>query len=191
MAEANEKNQGSWDINSVQLNIVTFVDVQKALATRSTAGCVYMMDNNPFSLNQGTPNLRTACKRGQVLNWIIYAMDMDRKPDRSWPPSVRINNIVFLDSEGTDVSAIRVMEEMKVFGGPDKIRSPFTPVYYYWAGIVQSDLPSGHYTYRFVLELESDSPTQLMYLNMEGQALDIFDTGAGIPEIPAVLSPLP
>ncbi len=177
MATAATKKEGSWDSSSVQLNIVTFVDVQKAVAKGSTEGCAYIMDNSPNSRNQGTPHLQTVCKQGQVLNWIIYAMDMDRKPDGTWPPSVRINNIVFLDSEGNDVSMIRVMDEMKILGGPDKIRSKSTPVYYYWAGIVEGSLPVGTYKYRFVLEFDPISPsTQKTYLNLDGQSLEVRNT---------------
>lgn len=176
-AAISSQQKGSWDSSSVQLNIVTFVDVDKALATNSTIGSVYMMDNSPNSLNQGTTNLQTVCKQGQVLNWIIYAMNMDRNPDGSWPTSVRINNIVFLDKDGNDVSMIRVMDEMKILGGPDKIRSVSTPVYYYWAGIVEGDLPVGIYKYRFVLEFDPVAPsTQSTYLNLEGQSLDVRNT---------------
>jgi hypothetical protein len=162
----------AWDSNSVQLNIVSFVDVDKAAATRSAVGTTYMMDNNPNSPNRGTSNLQTICKQGQVLNWIIYAMDMDRRPDGTWPPSVRINNIVFLDDAGINVSIARVVDELKILGGPDKIRSPYTPVYYYWAGIVQNDLPPGVYNYRFVLELDMDDDKKV-YINMDGQSLRV------------------
>lgn len=171
-ASTNLSRQASWDSNSVQLNIVSFVDVMKAAANRSSVGATYMMDNNPNSLNRGTPNLQTVCKQGQVLNWIIYAMDMDRRPDGTWPPSVRINNIVFLDDAGVNVSIARVVDELKILGGPDKIRSPYTPVYYYWAGIVQNDLPPGVYRYRFVLELDLDN-NKTVYVNMDGQSLKV------------------
>ena len=163
----------AWSSNSVQLNIVTLVDVQKALTTRSAVGSVYMTDNNPNSLNRGTANLQTVCKQGQVLNWIVYAMNMDRCPDGTWPPMVRINNIVFLDEAGDDVSMIPIVAELKIFGGPDKIRSLGTPVYYYWAGIVENDLPPGIYKYRFVLELDTAKGNQKVYINPDGQSLQV------------------
>jgi len=175
MTTANTKTQGTQAINDVQLNIVTYVDVQKATANHSADGCVYMMDNSPSSLYKGTAGLQTFCKQGQVLNWIIYAMDMDQRPDGSWPPSVKINNVVFLDESGDDVALIRVIDELKILGGPDKIRSPYTPVYYYWAGIVEGDLPVGIYKYRFVLELEPENPAgKSIYLNMDGQSLNVL-----------------
>lgn len=169
-----EKDNTTINFNSVQLNIVTFVDVQKAVATQTLDGCVYMVDNSPLSCWQGTPQLESICKQGQVLNWIIYAMDADRRPDGTWPPSVRINNIVFLDQEGHDVANTNICQNLKVYGGPDKIRNTCTPVYYYWAGTVMSNLPVGEYKYRFVLELETEQPNKSIYLNMNTPSLSVI-----------------
>lgn len=163
------------DFNSVQLNIVTFVDVQKANMTDTLDGCVYMTDNNPNSLNQGTPRLKTICKQGQVLNWIIYAMDMDRRLDGNWPPMVRINNIVFLSQDGKDVFGSKVCSDFKIYGPPDKIRSDKTPVYYYWAGTVLDDLPPGIYKYRFIIELETEDPTKKRYMNLDTPSLEVIE----------------
>lgn len=160
--------------NSVQLNIVTFVDVQKALTLKTLDGCVYMMDNSPMSTEQGTPGLQTTCKQGQVLNWIIYAMDSDKKPDGTWPPSVKINNIVFVDDDSQDVSMTRICEDLKIYGGPDKIRSHYTPVYYYWAGTIPLDLPPGTYKYRLILELENEKTGRSEYLNLGSPLLNVI-----------------
>lgn len=174
------KGKMALKFNSVQLNIVTFVDVRKAVCACSTDNAVFMMDNSVGSLGQGTSRLQTCCKQGQVLNWIIYAMDMDRRPDGSWPPMARINNIVFLDGEGGDVSSIRVCEDLKIFGPPDKIRSAYTPVYYYWAGTVPIELPEGVYRYRLVLELENETGQRPLYLNLDGPSLKVLGIGAKI-----------
>jgi hypothetical protein len=159
--------------NSVQLNIVTFVDVFNANATGSVHGHVHMMDNSIGKNGQGTDSLQTYCKQGQTLNWIIYAIDAEKRADGTWPPSVRINNIVFLDGNGSNVSGTKICSEMKILGGPDKMRSPLTPVYYYWAGTVVDDLPPGVYRYRFVLELETETPDKKRYLNLETPSLRV------------------
>jgi len=174
MAKKNEKQQVPR-FNSVQLNLVTFVDVDKATITQSLDGAVFMVDNSPISSGQGTPYLQTTCKQGQVLNWIIYAIDADKRPDGTWPLSVRINNIVFLDETGKDVAITPVCHDMKVFGGPDKIRSACTPVYYYWAGTVPPDLPAGIYKYRFVLDLETQTSNKSMYLNFNTPSLNVIE----------------
>ncbi|MDR1369499.1 MAG: hypothetical protein LBJ72_05140 [Dysgonamonadaceae bacterium] len=160
--------------NSVQLNIVAFVDVQKAIALKTLEGCIYMMDNSPMSTGQGTSRLQTTCKQGQTLNWIIYAMDSEKKPDGSWPPSVRINNIVFTDKESQDVSTSLICENLRIYGAPDKIRSNYTPVYYYWAGTVPLDLSPGKYRYRLILELENEKTDKCEYLNLETPVLNVI-----------------
>lgn len=159
--------------NSVQLNIVAFVDVQGANASNSVYGNVYMIDNSSAGTGQGTAHLQTYCKPGQTLNWIIYAINAQRRPDGTWPPSVRINNIVFLDGDGKDVSGTKICSELKVLGGPDKMRSTLTPVYYYWAGTVVDNVPLGVYRYRFVLELETEQPGKKRYLNFNTPSLNV------------------
>ncbi|MCP2727311.1 hypothetical protein [Limnofasciculus baicalensis] len=163
------KKQNPGQLNSVQLNIVTVIDLHKAVKDRTTKDAIYMMDNSVGGTGQGTGHLQTVCKPGQVLNWIIYPMDMEKRPDGTWPPMPKINNIVFLDSqqEGDteEFSETKVCTELKVYGGPDMMRSPYCPVYYYWAGAVLSTLPTGVYNYRFVLELEQECKKEKVYLN--------------------------
>lgn len=151
--------------NAVQLNLVTLVDVHKAMRNKSLRGCIYAMDNGIDSQNQGTGRLMTNCKQGQTLNWIIYAMDAIQRADGSWPPSVKINNIVFLDENGEDVSGFRICKELAVLGGPDKVRSPNTPIYYYWAGTIIGEIPPGVYEYRMILEIEQENSSDKLYLN--------------------------
>lgn len=155
-------------LNSVQLNVVTLVDMEKAAATKSLDGCLYMMDNSIGGVGQGTDHLETVCKQGQVINWIIRPIDMHRRPDGTWPPMPKINNLVFLDIEKgdeEDVAERRIMTELKVYGAPDRIRDQYTAVYYYWAGAVMSDARPGLYRYRLVLELEKEHGTDKLYLN--------------------------
>jgi len=168
MAEPTLKKQNPGQLNSVQLNIITIVDLHKAVRTGTLKDALYMMDNSVGGLGQGTPSLQTICKPGQVLNWIIYPMDMEKRPDGTWPPMPKINNIVFLDDqEGDydDFAEAKVCTELKVYGGPDMMRSPYCPVYYYWAGALLSTLKPGVYNYRFVLELEQEGKKERVYLN--------------------------
>lgn len=162
--------------NAVQLNLVTWVDVDKALRQQSLKDCVFAMDNGIDSTNQGTDKLITKCKQGQTLNWIIYGLNSLQKADGSWPPQVKINNIVFLDENGEDVSPFRVCDGLSIFGGPDKIRSPLTPVYYYWAGEIKGDIAPGQYQYRLVLEIDQGQINKTTYLNVEGNfVLDVSE----------------
>jgi len=160
--------------NSVQLNIVIVVDVQKAHRLQTLEGCMYTMDNNINSNGQGTDHLQTVCKQGQVLNWIIYSMDFEKRIDGTFPPYVRINNIVFLSEGKEDVIDIKVVSDLKVYGSPDKIRSKYTPVYYYWAGTILHDLPAGVYFYRLILELESEDSKNPTYLECDSLSLRVI-----------------
>lgn len=161
--------------NSVQLNIVTFVDVQKATATKTLEGCTFMMDNNANSGNEGTHRLKTICKQGQIINWIIYPMDMDKRLDGTYPPSAKINNIVFLDRDGNDTSDIKVCSDCKIYGPPDKMRKEVTPNYYYWAGTILGDLRPGLYKYRLIIELETENPSKKLYLNLDTPSLEVVE----------------
>jgi hypothetical protein len=163
-----ERKQNPGQLNSVQLNVVTYVDVAKATATASLQNALYMMDNSVGGPGAGTARLQTPCKQGQVINWIILPMEIDKRPDGTWPPMPKINGIVFLDNElgdEQDVAESKVCTEFKIYGGPDLMRSPFTPVYYYWAGTVLSTVTPGVYSYRFVLELEQEHKKEKLYLN--------------------------
>lgn len=162
-----EEKQNPGQLNSVQLNIVTFVDLPKAVAAGTLDGALYMIDNSVGGLGEGTAHLQTICKQGQALNWIIYPMDMDRRPDGTWPPMPKINHIVFLDSElgdEEDVAEAKICTEFKIYGMADLIRSTYTPVYYYWAGTVLSTLAPGVYSYRLILELEQEGKKEKLYL---------------------------
>jgi hypothetical protein len=169
------KPHKSANLNSVQLNIVTFVDVNKAITTRSLDQAIYMIDNSPLSTLQGTPYLQTTCKQGQALNWIIYPLDANKRTDGSWPPVAKISNIVFFHEDGIWTVRNSTMDNLKIYGAPDRIRPPYTPVYYYWAGIIPLDLPSGIYRYRLVLDLETWKKEEHIYLNLETPALNVVE----------------
>ncbi|MFE4858319.1 hypothetical protein [Streptomyces sp. NPDC056670] len=165
-SEVEKQNPGQ--LNSVQLNIVTLVNMERAVRTGSLTDSLFMMDNSVGGTGQGTHRLETVCKQGQVLNWIIRPVDMEKRLDGTWPPMPKISSLVFLDTEKgdeEDVSERKICTELKIYGMPDRMRDPFTPVYYYWAGTVLSTTRPGVYRYRLVVELEQDGKKEKVYLN--------------------------
>lgn len=161
-------DQDRGQLNSVQLNIVTLINMERAATTGSLDDAMFMIDNSVGGTGQGSSNLQTICKQGQVLNWIIRPVEMEKRPDGTWPPMPKISNIVFLDTEKGDEEVVaerRIFTELKIYGSPDRMRSPYTPVYYYWAGAIVSSAPPGVYPYRLVLELEQDKKKEKLYLN--------------------------
>jgi hypothetical protein len=155
-------------LNSTQLNIVTLVHMQRASETKSLDGALFMMDNSTGGSGRGTGHLETVCKQGQVLNWIIRPIDMGKRPDGTWPPMPKISSLVFLGNERgqeRDVATKRITSELKIYGMPDEMRSPFTPIYYYWAGTILPTAEPGLYQYRLVLELEQDNGQDSLHLN--------------------------
>ncbi|MFJ4715582.1 hypothetical protein [Streptomyces sp. NPDC088785] len=165
---AEKQNQGQ--LNSVQLNVVTLIDMERATRNGTLTDAMFMMDNSVGGAGQGTGRLETVCKQGQVLNWIVRPMDMEKRLDNTWPPMPKINNIVFLDTEAgdeEDVAERKIFTELKIYGMPDRMRSPLTPVYYYWAGTVLSTAKPGLYRYRLVMELEQEGTREKLYLNTE------------------------
>lgn len=167
-----EPRPGATPIATTQLNIVTTVDIANTLRSGSLEGNAAVMDNSAKSTGKGTAALKTVCNPGQVLNWLIYARDMQQLPDNSWPPSARIVNIVFLNNYG-EARQSQVCSPLKVFGGPGEILDPATPVYYYWAGQIIPLIPPGIYKYRLVIELETFNRSEKKYFNFDGPALDI------------------
>ncbi|MFI5801497.1 hypothetical protein [Streptomyces sp. NPDC051561] len=166
--EVSKQNPGQ--LNSVQLNIVILIDLEKATENNSLDDALFMMDNSVGGSGQGTQHLETVCKQGQVINWIIRPLDMEKRLDGTWPPMPKINNIVFLDTElgdEEDVAERKIFTELKIYGMPDKMRSPLTPVYYYWAGTVLSTAKPGVHRYRLVLELEKENSRERLYLHTE------------------------
>lgn len=163
----------SPSLASTQLNIVAIVDVSSTLRTGSVTGKAALMDNGGDSTGKGTNALRTVCRQGQVLNWLVYCSDMEKNPDGGWPPLARIVNIVFLQPDGTPQHR-KICNDLKVYGGPDKIRSRWTPSYYYWAGSILSDLVPGLYPYRLVFECDTCDPNCKQYFNLDGPALDVI-----------------
>ena len=171
------KNQGipfTHDYYTNQMNIVLFVDVKKAYGNKSAQCAAWLFDNTGRSTGNGTLKLSSRCKRGTVVNWLVYALDMDRHTDGTWPSVPSIRNIVFLDKDGDGVLQEIPFEELRIYGGPDNARSEITPSYSYWAGNVRMDLPEGNYPYRLVISVSDGNG--IYNLNVDGPSLEVVAT---------------
>jgi hypothetical protein len=167
-------------VNGIQLNIVTMIDYKFAAYYKSLEGAVYLTDNSFTSKNKGTPALQTVCTQGQVLNWLMFPINMDEMQDPLvYNPTARINNIVFLHENG-EVYQQKICENLQPYGSLEKGR-PFLqpPVFYYWAGSVKADLPPGNYRYRLIFEVDDFySPAIKYYLNLDTPSLKVVPIGA-------------
>ncbi len=171
----NNKEITAGVVNGIQLNIVSVIDFKRANLTQSLEGSIYMSDNSFHSINKGTDSLETVCTQGQVLNWLVYPTNIDQLTNPFiYNPTVRISNIVFINENG-EVYQQKICENLKVYGSLEKGR-PYLqpPVFYYWAGSVQPNLPIGKYRYRLIFELDNFySPAIKSYLNLDTASLNV------------------
>jgi hypothetical protein len=156
-------------IPHTQLNIVVCVDANRLFRTGDPATSVGLMDNCPASEGKGGPALRTACRRGQVLNWILYPVDGEQRDDLSWPVYPRLA-IVMPPGDGRGPCL-----ESGLYGQPDEQRDPLTPVYAYWAGLVRPDAAAGVHPYRIVLSCDSSDRSETRRFELIGPSLDVAD----------------
>lgn len=162
-----------YDYYTNQMNIVVFVDVRKVLRTKSGADAVWLYDNTGTDEGNGTTRLASLCKPGTVVNWLVYSLDMERRVDGTWPPMAQIRNIVFLDADGGNASRVSPFEELKIFGGPDKVRSMYTPAYSYWSGNVRMDIGEGRCPYRLVIGVDDAKSGTTFNFDVDGASLQI------------------
>ncbi|MFI5801500.1 hypothetical protein [Streptomyces sp. NPDC051561] len=82
-----------------QVNIIAVVDVIGALSDRSLLhGNLSLVDNGDHqSRSQGTPDLVTLVRPGQIVQWTVLALDLQTP--------VEIKNITFLGEDGKPASA--------------------------------------------------------------------------------------
>jgi hypothetical protein len=165
--------QGLPGAYSTQFNVVTTVDVAGVLAGKSAAECIWMTDNSLDSTGKGSAALETVCRRGQVLNWLVYSLDSERRPDGSYPPIARILNIAFLRGDTDFLAAYGAGFDVKVFGAPDRIRSPYTPVYAYWAGMVPVNADLGRTRYRMTLEIAGSAGGRPTYVELSQPSITV------------------
>lgn len=161
-----------------QLNIVVTVDVVGVLRQGTLTDRIALMDNSPGSTRKGTAELRTACRQSQVLNWLIYPIDDQKREDGSWPPFARISNIVFVKKDGNAEFAQTCLD-LCIYGGPDAMRKADTPVYTYWAGIVRPELLPGIYDYRLIIECDTDDRNVKKHFELNGPSLEVLPMGYG------------
>jgi hypothetical protein len=121
--------------NMQAINIVTIVDVIGALSSGALRDNLYMADNGWGSAGKGTAELATACYPGQLINWVVNALDVQTP--------VLIDAITFLDKD--DTAAAQGIVIAPGFGG--------APRSFYWAGFVPCYLPPGLYGYRLKLQM--------------------------------------
>lgn len=176
MSEEQKKGGGKRLHNyyTNQMNIALFVDVKKLLLTGSVQNAVWLFDNTGNSSGNGTAQLSSSCKLGTVVNWLVYALDMERRADGSWPSVPRISNIVFLDASKAETACTTPFEELKIYGGPDCVRSQYTPSYSYWSGNVRMDQTEGNYPYRLIIEIEDKETGYIHCFNVDGMSLNII-----------------
>ena len=125
--------------NPNQINVNIAVDVIRALSEESLKDNLYMMDNNPFSdglqsSGQGTDYLTTSCTPGQVIKWVVHAIDLQT------PVSIR--NIEFI-----------VEGDHEQPGGHGVEEHSNRPDLKIWTGIVPSTMVVGQ-PYRYRVELQ-------------------------------------
>ncbi|GAB6041577.1 hypothetical protein [Endothiovibrio diazotrophicus] len=139
--------------NAPQVNIVSVVDVRKALDRGTLQGAIYMTDNSVGSAHKGTDRLSTACLGGQVVNWVIYPLEAPLD-------SVRVTRIAFAERA--------VCGKLKAYGEAIAPFGPYperTPSYDYWAGLVLPEAPPGIHRYHFEIELRGEGGPRRFLLN--------------------------
>ncbi len=126
-----------------QINIITVVDVVGALSSDSLEENLFMMDNSRSRLTtgQGTDKLCTGVTFTQVLNWHIWAIDVqvDLLP----------HGIRWFDSSKKPLSEEKSpCAKSKLYGAPSGS---------YWAAIVklQEQIGEGRYYYQLGLEVNN------------------------------------
>jgi hypothetical protein len=165
-------------VNGIQLNIVTAIDYKHIVLSgyKSLNDAVFLTDNSFDSQCKGTPYLETVCTQGQVLNWLMFPLNMDEMQNPyAYNPTVRISNIVFLQDDG-EVYHEKVCENLHSYGSLEKGR-PYLqpPVFFYWAGNVRVNIPVGTYRYRLIFEVDDiDYPGVKHYVNLDSPRLKII-----------------
>ncbi len=136
-----------------RINIVTFIDVTKALSRKSLKGNVYMMDNSEFeSTSQASTELVTNCVPDQLIYWQVYGIDVQT------PATIR--NVVFLGPEAESKETAAGEAE----NAPD-IRSEQNS----WTGLVPWHMiPFQPYRYRIEFQMGRGANS---ILSIDGPAL--------------------
>lgn len=135
--------------NPNQINIVIAVDVIRALSDKTLEDNIYIMDNSPFvghkaSTGQGSDYLTTSCMPGQVIQWIVHAIDLQTP--------ISISNIIFIDDNKEDEH-------------PNTEEHNNRPDLNVWTGIVpMTMIPNQNYHYRLKLQM-GDGENSIYYID--------------------------
>ena len=173
MVDAQEFQAGPGAL-STQINIVTTIDVAGVLQGRPIEDCVWMTDNSQGRSGRGTSALQSVCQPGQVINWLTYSLDVEQRPDGSYPPVARIVSIVFFSGDLQNPVPFIASQHLRVYGAPDRMRSPYTPVYAYWAGMIPTDADSTNVRYRLNIEIPSQTGGRSTFAEVSQPSLAIL-----------------
>jgi len=147
-----------------QTNIIILVDVIGALSDQTLLnGNLAMMDNSIYqSTGQGTPNLCTVCRPGQILQWVLHPVDVQTP--------VGIKSITFGGSGpdlGTDVTEPTDTPLPDGGSSPDGVALPdsVTQSLEVWSGVVPPYMiPGMEYPYRLELQMY-EGPYSVMLID--------------------------
>jgi hypothetical protein len=139
-----------------RINVLAVVDVVAALSRRSLRDqSLCLMDDSTLSTGQGTPDLCTACRPGQLIKWSAFAVDVQTP--------VEIRAITFLPTP----------QHLRLPGSPPALE-PGTAQepdgdaragLQVWEGIVPPWLiPGTAYHYRLELQMD-DGPDSTLHLD--------------------------
>ncbi|ARC89909.1 hypothetical protein [Rhodovulum sp. MB263] len=133
------------------VNILMTVDSITALSLGTLTGNLYLTDDAWCSQGKGTEALKTACRRGQTVNWRVLAVDVQS-------PAV-IADIRFLDEAATLENSIGTPADTAI--DPDTSRY-IRPFWQTWSGIIPCNLQPGLYHYHLAFQIGA-GPKSVMF----------------------------
>lgn len=132
-----------------KININIAVDVIAALSEHTLHNHIFMMDNSIFNSSyKGTEYLITKCQPGQMIHWVIYAVDLQTP--------VAIKNISFINTKNYDCNS-----EKLDFGHNEWDNLDLKT----WTGIVPwYMMPYASYKYRVEIQM-GEGKNSIMFID--------------------------
>lgn len=155
-----------------QVNIVIVVDVIRALSegTLRDGNLCLVDDGGDASTGQGTPELCTACRPGQVVRWTALPVDVQTP--------VEIRSITFLDPVSGNGAGTGGNGAGTGGAGADLAASG-NPTLAVWAGVVPPYLTPGQ-PYRYRLDLQMyEGATSVLSIDSPALRVPAVATEAG------------